>query len=81
MFKTLKTLLFLLNSNVGFVTAGECCEWTKIPITTQKRYLKKAEEFGLVRSDFRPYKSTGKQVFWLTSAGVVYTRNIGELNI
>jgi hypothetical protein len=54
------------------VTIGELARFANKPYSSVKRWLEIAENSGLIESDIRPYKSTGKRVFWLTDKGFVW---------
>lgn len=60
-------------------TVGELSRGTKIPYTTVKRMLEKAEKSQLVEGLVFPYKSTGKRVYSLTPAGLNWVECSKEL--
>lgn len=52
------------------ITIGELVRSTGLPYSTVRRRLETAQNSELVDSEIRPYKSTGKRVFWLTEKGM-----------
>lgn len=74
---TLARTIFLLDP----ITVGEVSRSTKIPYTSVRRYLEIAERSELVESEIRPYKATGKRVYWLTEKGIVWVNGYRELGL
>lgn len=52
------------------ITIGELVRSTGLPYSTIRRRLETAQNSGLVESEIRAYKTTGKRVFWLTEKGL-----------
>lgn len=61
------------------LTVGELSRYTKIAPSTVRRRLQMARKSRLVDSEYVGYKSTGKQVFWLTEEGMSFVECAKEL--
>ena len=74
--KTLYAHQILLGQNC---TIGELEKELKIPYSSVKRILERAENSDLVMNQVVPYKSTGKRVFQLTEKGANWVSCCKEL--
>lgn len=74
--RSVKTLCWVHGRSVS---VGEVSRYNKIPYSTLRRILTKAEKNGLVRSELVDYKKTGKIVFWVTDKGEEFLKQFREL--
>ena len=75
----LKTMRNHIVFSFAPMTVGELARWSKKPYSTVKRALEKAEASGLVEKEFRPYKSTGQWVYWITEKGFDWLADYREI--
>lgn len=63
------------------MTIGELSRISKKPYSSVRRWLEIALNSELVEFDERPYKATGKRVFWITEKGFDWLEGYRELGI
>lgn len=76
---SLKSLYRLQMLSLEPQTVGELARESKIPYTSLKRNLSRAMNSELVDCELRPYKRTGKYVYWLTDKGIDWVKDYREL--